>query len=68
MAKSFAFGEKALEESWQQVKQTIQHPHLNPTIRKSTIRQADAWASAKWGRAMDYINLIRYLGVEVIED
>jgi hypothetical protein len=68
MAKTSQFGEVALEEAWNQIKQTIQHPHLYPTVKKSTIRQADAWASAKWGRAMDYINIIRYLGVEVIED
>lgn len=68
MAKSFMFGEKALEEAYKQVKRTIQCAHLYTTIKKSTIRQADAWASAKWGRAMDYINIIRYLGVQVIED
>lgn len=64
----FQFGETALERSWNTVKKTIQCAHLYPRIRKSTIRQADAWASAKWGCAFDYINILRYLGVEIIDD
>ena len=65
---AFQFGEKALEDSWKTVKKTIQCAHLYPRIRKSTIRQADAWASAKWGLPFDYINILRYLGVEIIDD
>ena len=65
---AFQFGEKALEQSWNTVKKTIQCAHLYPRIRKSTIRQADAWASAKWGLPFDYMNILRYLGVEIIDD
>ena len=65
---AFQFGEKALEQSWNKVKHTVQAPHLYPRIRKSTVRQADAWASAKWGLPFDYINILRYLGVEIIDD
>ena len=64
----FQFGEKAMESAWLQVKHCIQCPHLYRKINKSTIRIADAWASAKWGRAMDYINILRYLGTEIIDD
>lgn len=62
------FGEKALEEAWKQVKQTIQCAHIYKKISKSTVRFADAWASAKWGRNMEYTNILRYVGVEITDD
>lgn len=65
---SFGFGEMALEKSWKKVKKTIQCAHIYTKINKSTVRQADAWASAKWGLPFDYINILRYLGVEIIDD
>lgn len=68
MKKSFQFGETALEKDWLKIKRVIQCPHIYTKIERSTIRNADAWVSAKWGRAVDYINIIRYLGVCVIED
>ena len=66
--RQFLFGESALEKSWSDVKRVVQCPHIYSKIRKSTIRQADAWASAKWGLPFDYINILRYLGVEIIDD
>lgn len=65
---AFQYNSKAFQGSWEKVKRTIQAPHLYPKINKSTIRQADAWASGKWGCAFDYINILRYLGVEIIDD
>ena len=65
---AFLFGEKALEDSWNTVKKTIQCAHLYPRINKSTVRQADAWASAKWGCNFDYTLILHYLGVEIIDD
>jgi hypothetical protein len=64
----FGFGEKALEKAWLEVKTTIQAPHLHPTISKSIVRQADAWASSKWGMAFNYQDILRKLGVTINED
>lgn len=65
---AWQFGETALENAWKKVKKTIQAPHIYTSIKKSTVRHADAWASAKWGCAFDYQLILRYLGVNIIED
>ena len=65
---SWQFGETALENAWKKVKKTIQAPHIYTSIKESTIRQADAWASAKWGCNFDYQLILRYLGVRLIEE
>lgn len=64
----FGFGEKALEKAWLEVKTTIQAPHLHPTISKSIVRQADAWASGKWGMTFNYSIILQNLGVKLIEE
>ena len=65
---SFKFGMDSMERDYKIVKNTIQHPHLHTTIYKSTVLGASAWASAKWGRNMDYRIILGYLGVTIIED
>ena len=65
---AFLFGEVALGKAWKKVKKCVQCPHIYNKISKSTVRQADAWASAKWGCPFDYVNILRYLGVEIIDD
>lgn len=65
---SFKFGMDSMERDYKIVKNTIQHPHLNPTIHRTTLLSASAWASAKWGRNMDYRIILGYLGVTIIED
>lgn len=68
MAKEFIFGIKSQEKAWRQVKTTLQCAHLNKTISKSTVYAANSWASAKWGKTIDYTNILRYVGVEIVED
>lgn len=66
--RTFQFGERVLENAWKKVKKTIQAPHLYPSIKKSVIRQADAWASGKWGMVFNYEYILRKLGVKIEED
>ena len=68
MANSIQFGIKAFEQSYQKVKRAIQCPHIYKTINKTTVREADSWASAKWGKPMDYLNILMYVGVQIIDD
>lgn len=65
--RKFQFGEIALENAWKKVKKTIQAPHLYSSIKKSVIRQADAWASGKWGMVFNYEDILRKLGVKIEE-
>lgn len=66
--KTFQFGETALESAWKKVKKTIQATHLYPSIKKSVIMQANAWASGKWGMTFNYSDILRKLGVKIEED
>ena len=66
--KKWQFGDIALENAWKKVKKTIQAPHLYPSIKKSVIRQADAWASSKWEMVFNYEDILRKLGVKIEED
>lgn len=63
----FKFGMDSMEKDYKIVKDTIQHPHLNTTIHKSTISGANAWVSARWDRNVDYGNILFRLGVKIIE-
>lgn len=63
----FKFGMDSMERDYRTVKDTIQHPHLNATIHKSTISGANAWVSARWGKNVDYGNILVRLGVKIIE-
>ena len=65
---SFKFGMDSMERDYKIVKDTIQHPHLNTTIHKSTISGANTWVSARWDRNVDYRIILSYLGVIIIED
>ena len=62
------FGDIALENAWKKVKRTIQATHLYPSIKKSTVMQANAWASGKWGMVFNYEIILRVLGVKIEED
>lgn len=64
----FKFGMDSMERDYKIVKDTIQHPHLNATIRKSTIAGANAWVGARWNKNVDYRNILVNLGVKIIED
>lgn len=64
----FKFGMDSMERDYKIVKDTIQHPHLNTTIYKSTISGANAWVSARWDRNVDYRSILVHLGVKIIED
>ena len=66
--KKWQFGDIALENAWKKVKETIQAPHLHPSINKSTVMQADVWASGKWGMPFNYSDILRKLGVKIEED
>lgn len=66
--KKFKFGVWSMQQDYKKLKRALQCPHIYNKIRKSTVLSASAWASAKWGRNMDYIPLIRRLGIEIIED
>ena len=68
MKKSFKFGVWSMQEDYIKLKKVLQCPHLNKRIRRSTVTSATAWACSKWGRNMDYIPLLKKLGVEIIED
>lgn len=63
----FKFGMDSMERDYRTVKDTIQHPHLNATIHKSTISGANAWVSTRWGKNVDYGNILVRLGVKIIE-
>lgn len=63
----FKFGMDSMESDYRTVKDTIQHPHLNATIYKSTISGANAWVSARWDRNVDYRGILVNLGVKIIE-
>lgn len=63
----FKFGMDSMERDYKIVKDTIQHPHLNATIHRSTISGANAWVSARWDRNVDYGNILVRLGVKIIE-
>lgn len=63
----FKFGMDSMERDYKTVKDTIQHPHLNTTIRKSTIAGANAWVGARWNRNVDYGSILVRLGVKIIE-
>ena len=64
----FKFGMDSMERDYKIVRDTIQHPHLNTTIYKSTISGANAWVSARWDRNVDYRSILVHLGVKIIED
>ena len=64
----FKFGMDSMEMDYKTVKDTIQHPHLNATICKSTIAGANAWVSARWNKNVDYRTILVNLGVKIIED
>lgn len=66
--KKWQFGDIALENAWKKVKRTIQATHLYPSIKKSVIIQANAWASGKWGMVFNYEIILRKLGVKIEED
>ena len=68
MKKKWQFGDIALEDAWKKVKRTIQATHLYPSIKKSTVMQANAWASGKWGMPFNYSDILRKLGVKIEED
>ena len=68
MTKTFNYNDKGLEESYKKIKKVIQHPHLYKSVKKSTVRAASAWASAKWGKNIDYHIILATLGVLEIED
>lgn len=66
--KKWQFGDIALEDAWKKVKRTIQATHLYPSIKKSTVMQANAWASGKWGVTFNYSDILRKLEVKIEED
>ncbi len=68
MKKPFKFGTWSMQQDYLEVKMAIQCPHLNKRIKRSTVLSASAWASAKWGRNMDYTMILRKLEVEIVED
>ena len=68
MGKTFTFGIGALRKDYIKVKKAIQCPHMNKQLKRSTVNAASAWASAKWGKNVDYMLLVRSLGIEIIED
>lgn len=68
MKKPFKFGTWSMQQDYLEVKRAIQCPHLNKKIKRSTVLSASSWASAKWGRNMDYTMILRKLEVEIIED
>lgn len=61
---------KAMSEMkmcYRKVKDAIQHPHLNPSIRRSTVQAAADWVFGIWGKNVDYGNILVRLGVKIIE-
>ena len=64
----FKFGMDSMERDYKTVKDTIQHPHLNATIHRSTIAGANAWVGVRWDRNVDYRTILVNLGVKIIED
>ena len=52
---------------YRKVKDAIQHPHLNPSIRRSTVLAAADWVFGIWGKNVDYGNILVRLGVKIIE-
>ena len=55
------------EMGYRKVRDAIQHPHLNPVIRRSTVQAAADWVFGKWGKNVDYGNILVRLGVKIIE-
>lgn len=52
---------------YRKVRDAIQHPHLNPTIRRSTVQAAADWVFGRWGKNVDYGNILVRMGVKIIE-
>ena len=65
--KSVGFGIKEAKVEYEKVKDIIQHPHSNKSIKRSTIKAANSYISLKTDKVADYTNIIRNSGV-AIED
>lgn len=66
--KSFSFGLDTMESDYKKVKYIIQHSHFFTEVNRSTVNSASAWASAKWGKNMDYRIILGHLGIKIVED
>ena len=56
------------EMGYRKVRDAIQHPHLNPAIRRSTILAAADWVFGRWGKNVDYGSILVRMGVKIIEE